>query len=238
MTEAPGPSPWPVAPPVARAPTAPAPPSGGPGGSVPGERGEPGEQEDPRRASPARPRRRPPAELGTDTERILIERAQAGDRDAFRQLYEANVTTVVSFLARRVGPQAAEDLASETFAKAFERLDRFEWRGVPLRAWLLRIAYHEVVARSRKRSSSEVATDDPRPEPTAGHEEAIVDHLAISSSLAAALSSLGEQQRLAVELRYLRGLSVAETSEVLGIGVEAVRALTYRSLTSLRAALR
>ena len=219
MNEVGEPAPWPAAPPVPRQATVPAGPTSARSGRTGGAD------------------RRRSAELGSDDERALIERAQAGDRDAFRLLYEANVTTVLSFLARRVGPQAAEDLASETFAKAFERLDRFEWRGVPLRAWLLRIAYHEVVARSRRRSSSEVATDDPRPEPTAGHEEAIVDHLALSSTLATALSSLGEQQRLAVELRYLRGLSVAETSEVLGIGAEAVRALTYRSLTSLRAAL-
>jgi RNA polymerase sigma-70 factor (ECF subfamily) len=224
VTEEGGTTPWPVAPPVARAPTAPL-----TRGTDPPEPARPGPD--------ARTRRRPPAEPGTEAERALIERAQAGDRDAFRLLYEANVTTVVSFLARRVGPQVAEDLAAETFTKAFERLDRFEWRGVPLRAWLLRIAYHEVVARSRRRSSTEVTTDDPWPEPSAGHEDAIVDHLALSGSLAAALSSLGAQQRLAVELRYLRGLSVAEASQVLGIGEEAVRALTYRSLTSLRAAL-
>lgn len=221
-------APWPVAPPVpgradeaaAIAPLTTASPSGGSVGAD----------------GPSRPEVDRP-DCGLDEERSVVERAQAGDREAFRQLYEANVATVVSFLARRVGPQVAEDLAAETFAKAFERLDRFEWRGVPIRAWLLRIAYHEVVARSRRRATGELMTDDPRPPPSDGHEDAVVDHLVLSSTLAAALSSLGAQQRLAVELRYLRGLSVAETSEVLGIGTDAVRALTYRSLTSLRAAL-
>ncbi len=172
-----------------------------------------------------------------EAERVLIAQAQDGDRHAFHQLYERNVRLVVSFLANRVGAAAAEDLTAETFARAFERIGTFEWRGVPFRAWLLRIAYHQLVAQTRKRSSSEIVSDEVAVEDQRSHEDAVVDQLTTHQALLAAVASLPPAQRMAVELRYLRELSVSETAVVLELSEEAVRALTYRSLRSLRAAL-
>jgi RNA polymerase sigma-70 factor (ECF subfamily) len=172
-----------------------------------------------------------------EAERVLIARAQDGDRHAFHQLYEQNVRLVVSFLANRVGAAAAEDLTAETFARAFERIGSFEWRGVPIRAWLLRIAYHQLVAQTRKRSSSEIVSDEVAVEDQRSHEDSVVDHLTTHRALLDAVASLPPAQRTAVELRYLRELSVPETAVVLELSEEAVRALTYRSLRSLRAAL-
>lgn len=172
-----------------------------------------------------------------EAERQLVARAQAGDRDAFRALYQQNVRLVVAFLANRVGAAAAEDLAAETFAKAFERIGSFEWRGVPIRAWLLRIAYHQLVGQTRRRSSSEIVTDDITVADQGSHEDSVVDQLTTHRSLLDAVASLPPQQRLAVELRYLREMTVSETAVVLELSEEAVRALTYRSLRSLRSAL-
>jgi len=172
-----------------------------------------------------------------EAERQLVGRAQAGDRDAFRELYQQNVRLVVAFLANRVGSAAAEDLTAETFARAFERIDSFEWRGVPIRAWLLRIAYHQLVGQTRRRSSSEIVTDEVTVADQHSHEDSVVDQLTVHRSLLDAVASLPPQQRLAVELRYLRELTVSETAVVLELSEEAVRAVTYRSLRSLRAAL-
>jgi RNA polymerase sigma-70 factor (ECF subfamily) len=179
-------------------------------------------------------------EADLELERVLVERARAGDREAFRALYERNVRVVHGFLANRVGPDEAEDLAAETFARAYERLDRFEWRGIPLRAWLLRIAYHEIVSRSRRRGPAEVLTDEPDPGAGTGHatapgpEDLVVDHHTRQGDVLDALAGLPAAQRAVVELRYLRDLSVAETAEVLELSTEAVRSLTYRSLRNLR----
>lgn len=167
----------------------------------------------------------------------LVQRAVAGDRVAFRTIYEQNVRTVYVFVTNRVGPSLADDLVAETFAKAFERIDRFEWRGVPIRAWLLRIAYHQVIARSRRRSSSEILTDEPVPAGVGSHEDRLVDHLTDHAEVRRAMATLSDAQRTVVELRYFRELSVPETALVLELTEEAVRALTYRSLRSLRAAL-
>lgn len=166
-----------------------------------------------------------------------IARAQAGDRVAMRALYDENVRIVYSFIVRRVGAGHADDLTAEVFTKAFERLDRFEWRGIPLRSWLLRIAYNEIVGRARRRSSSEVVTDEPDAGAVAGHEDAVVASLSADGDVLEALARLSPPQRAAIELRYLRGLSVGETALVLDVQEEAVRALTYRGLKALRAAL-
>ena len=179
----------------------------------------------------------PPADPALAAEAATIERAQAGDRAAMRQLYDDNVRMVFAFVVRRVGPGVADDLTAEVFTKAFERLDRFEWRGIPIRSWLLRIAYNEIVGRARRRSSTEVVTDEPEAGSVAGPEDAVVEALSADGDVLEALAALSPPQRAAVELRYLRGLSVSETAVVLDLQEEAVRALTYRALKALRAAL-
>jgi RNA polymerase sigma factor (sigma-70 family) len=186
-------------------------------------------------AADARSERHQEEDLEAEAE--LVRRASAGDRAAFRLLYEQNVKVVYRFVAARVAPSQVDDLTAETFARAFERIDGFEWRGVPIRAWFLRIAYHQVIGQSRRRSSSEVLTDDPTPPEVLSHEDGLVDRLTDHQEVLDAMATLSSAQRTVVELRYFRELSVPETAVVLELSEEAVRALTYRSLRSLRAAL-
>ena len=73
-------------------------------------------------------------------ERLLIEAAQR-DRARFAELYEKNFERVYAYVAARVRDHdAAQDLTSDVFHSALAGLARFEWRGVPFAAWLLRIA--------------------------------------------------------------------------------------------------
>lgn len=165
-------------------------------------------------------------------EEQIVRRAASGDLAAFHLLYERNVDVVFAFLRNRVGPQRAEDLAADTFVRAFERIGDFEWRGIPIRAWLLRIAYNLIVAASRRPDADSVPElEDAVTQ--AGPEEAIVDRAASSPALDA-LAALPEAQQLVVQLRFIQELSVAETAEVVGSTEEAVRAQTYRALRSLR----
>lgn len=171
-------------------------------------------------------------------EAALIRRAQQGDQDAFRQIYLANVGDVVAFLARRVDRPTAEDLAAETFIRAYRQLDRFEWRGVPIRAWLLRIAYRELVARWRRSSTHETPTHSGElPTSTTPSAEDVATADGLTGETQAALDALPETQRLVVELRFLRDLSVAETAVVLDMTEEAVRAASYRGMAALRSVL-
>lgn len=172
-----------------------------------------------------------------DDEGTLIARASAGDDEAFRTLYLRYVGDVMAFLARRVPHDVAEDLASETFVRAHQALPSFEWRGTPLRAWLVRIAYHQLVARSRRASSRELPFEEVALAVVAPGPERAVAQGEEADELRAALKRLPEQQQLAVELRYLREFSVGEAAIVLGISEEAVRAATYRGLRTLRGIL-
>jgi len=165
-----------------------------------------------------------------------VRDAAAGDVDAFQVLYRRNVNVVFAFLRNRVGAQAAEDLTAETFVRAYERIGKFQWRGIPIRAWLLRIAYNLIVASARK------TPEDPRTNsmvgasPIAGHEEAVIDHLGGTRALDA-LATLPEAQQVVLQLRVIQEISVAETAIVLGSTEEAVRSQTYRALKALRRAL-
>lgn len=70
-----------------------------------------------------------------------LERAQAGDGEAFGPIYVAYCDTVYRYVYYRVGGKAtAEDLTSETFARALSRLDSFTWQHRDLGAWLVTIA--------------------------------------------------------------------------------------------------
>src|ERR1700681_4970495 len=73
-------------------------------------------------------------------DRLQIEAAQR-DPSCFAALYEQNFYAVYAYIARRVGDRhQAEDLTSDVFREALAGIGKFEWRGVPFAAWLLRIA--------------------------------------------------------------------------------------------------
>ncbi len=85
--------------------------------------------------------------VGGEDERLLIEAAQSDPR-RFAELYERHFERVYAFVARRArGRAEAEDLTAEVFHHALAHLGRFEWRGVPFVAWLLRIARNAVADR-------------------------------------------------------------------------------------------
>ncbi|MGW4874337.1 sigma factor, partial [Streptomyces chartreusis] len=71
----------------------------------------------------------------------LVERAQAGEADAFGRLYDQYSDTVYRYIYYRVGGKAtAEDLTSETFLRALRRIGTFTWQGRDFGAWLVTIA--------------------------------------------------------------------------------------------------
>lgn len=172
--------------------------------------------------------------LQVDEEQI-VRRAASGDLDAFRLIYERNIDIVFGFLRNRVGSQQAEDLAAETFVRAFERISGFEWRGIPIRAWLLRIAYNLVVAAARKKADHAPLSDQGDPA-VAGHEDVVTTHLS-DSPVRRSLAGLPQAQQEVLHLRFVNELSVGETAVVIGSTDEAVRAMTYRALKALRRAL-
>src|SRR3990170_157690 len=84
----------------------------------------------------------------------LIARAAKGDREAFGALYERYVFKVfrhVYYLTNE--PHTAEDLTAQTFLNALEAIHRYEMRGAPFIAWLLRIAYNLTINHKKVRKN-------------------------------------------------------------------------------------
>jgi len=76
----------------------------------------------------------------TEADRLLIEAVQA-DPARFVEIYDGYVDRIYAYVSRRVGNRAdAEDITSQVFEQALGAIPRLEWRGVPLSAWLFKIA--------------------------------------------------------------------------------------------------
>src|SRR5215469_9049708 len=92
-------------------------------------------------------------------ERLLIEAAQQ-DPSRFAELYERNFHRVYAFVARRVRDRdEAEEVTAEVFHEALLNLQRFQWRGAPFAAWLLRIAANTLNDRWRCEARHGVGSD-------------------------------------------------------------------------------
>jgi RNA polymerase sigma-70 factor (ECF subfamily) len=170
----------------------------------------------------------------------LVGRAQQGDAEAFGQLYDHYVTMVFRYLYHRVGDRAlAEDFTSETFVRALRRIDSLSFQGRDVGAWLVTIARN--IVRDHVKSSRyrlEVTTADMRDadRATEGPEDAVVSRLT-AEQLLACVRQLGSEQQECISLRFLQGLSVAETAAVMGKKDGAIKALQHRAVRRLAALL-
>ena len=177
---------------------------------------------------------------GGDAERDriagLVALAQQGDGEAFGQVYDAYVDSVYRYLYYRVGSHAlAEDLTSETFLRALRRLDSFSWQGKDIGAWFTTIARNLVADHVKSsRFKLEVSTADMLDADRAddGIEDEVLGRLQ-SAALLDAVRKLKPEQQECVVLRFLQGLSVAETAEVLGRSEGAVKQLQLRAVRAL-----
>ena len=181
---------------------------------------------------PGRSRRRAP---GVDVW-ALVHRAQQGDAEAFGELYDHYVTMVHRYVYHRVGDRAtAEDVTSETFVRALRRIDSLSFQGRDVGAWLVTIARNIIfdhVKSSRYRL--EVTTADMRDadRATDGPEDAVVAHLT-NRELLACVQQLGSEQQECIVLRFIHGLSVSETAEIMGKKDGAIKALQHRAVRRL-----
>lgn len=168
----------------------------------------------------------------------MVRRAQQGDAEAFGELYDHYVPLVHRYVYHRVGDRAtAEDVTSETFVRALRRIDSLSFQGRDVGAWLVTIARNIVLDHVKSsRYRLEVATADMRDadRATDGPEDAVVAHLT-NQQLLACVRQLGSEQQECIVLRFIHGLSVAETAQVMGKKDGAIKALQHRAVRRLAA---
>ncbi len=179
--------------------------------------------------------------MGNESEKDLIRRAQK-DPEAFGELYEQNYVRIFGYILRRIANiELAQDITSETFCKAFDKLGQFRWRNVPFSAWLYRIAGNEVANHYRQNGHHPIPLDEIR-EPTT-----IIDPPAEMIEAQDELSQhqdflhlQGKIARLPIKyqevmaLRYFEEKKVSEIADILGKREGTVKSLLSRALEKLR----
>ncbi|MFE2519416.1 sigma-70 family RNA polymerase sigma factor [Streptomyces mirabilis] len=166
-----------------------------------------------------------------------MERAQAGDGVAFAQLYSAYCDTVYRYVYYRVGGKTtAEDLTSEVFTRAFQRLHTFTWRGRDFGAWLVTIARnlvadHFTSARFRLEVTTGELLDSNEVERSS--EDVAVEGFR-NRGLAEALNRLPLRMRQVTWLWTL-GAPTAHIAQQLGISPSTVRVHLFQARQRLAA---
>ena len=167
----------------------------------------------------------------------LVELARNGDSEAFGQLYDHYQASVYRFLYYRVGSvQLAEDLTAETFFRALRSMSSFRWQGKDFGAWLMTIARnlttdHFKAGRTRLESDHR-GHEHPRHHRRGSRER----RTRLADQRGAARGpqpSCPTEQRECLVMRFLQGLSIAETAEVLGRSSGAVKQLQLRGVRNL-----
>src|SRR3712207_4437960 len=171
---------------------------------------------------------------GTDmtTQQVgeLVARAQQGDSQAFADLYEQYAPVVYRFLRRRLdgSDEVVQDLTADVFVKVYEKLDRYVERGLPFTAWLYRIAHNHLVDYLRTLPRYQASPLDEGVDVPEHSSGSAFGRVLDQQSLQPALARLTPEQRQAVQLRFLDGLSVADTAAMMGRSEEAVKKLQAR----------
>lgn len=184
------------------------------------------------------------------SDQVLVEKAQAGDFQAFEALvsrYEGKVYRLSMRMLRN--QQDAEDALQETFLQVFRGLKNFEGRAT-FSTWLFRLATNVCLMKIRHRGT-EPPQLLPLEEYLPHHEEGehpplqdwpdLPEEILLSKEsrekMLTALEKLPPDYRAVFVLRDLEGLSNAQAAEALGISVSAVKSRLHRARLTLRGLL-
>ena len=168
----------------------------------------------------------------------IIKKAQAGDADAFGELYQLHLDAIYSYVYKRVSDVGeAENITQTVFIKAWQALERYQPQKVPFRAWLYRIAHNTVIDHYRKQKETVGLEDQRMLADSKISPEAHVEQEDRINIIKDTIHTLRPAYQQVLSLRFLKGLDYKETAEVLGRKVNAVRVLQFRALEALQKAL-
>lgn len=179
-------------------------------------------------------------------ERALVQRIQAGEPAAFRELVEQNKQNVYYLALDLTGNHYdAEDISQEVFIKAYRGIGKFR-SGAKINTWLYRITMNTFIDKKRKKSLHLVSltptadeddgTDalDLVADASTGNPERELSASKIAAHIDTALQSLSEQERAVFVMRHYEDMALKEISSALGIAEGTVKSLLFRSIRKLR----
>jgi len=160
---------------------------------------------------------------------LAIDRAKRGDRDAVRILYVRYSETVYRYVRSIVRDEKdAEDITQLVFMRLMTVIGRYEDRGVPFSAWLLRVARNAALDHLRRRRV--ILTEEPT-----GIEGSVEDDRSDRArDLRSALDGLPAEQRNVVVMRHVIGLTPPEIAERMGRSESSIHGLHHRGRRALR----
>jgi RNA polymerase sigma-70 factor (ECF subfamily) len=166
----------------------------------------------------------------------LVKAVQAGDKAAFGELFDRYYDVVYRYVLFRMGDRTlAEDVTQETFVRALRRISSVSYQGRDIGAWFVTIARNLIfdhVKSSRYRlehSTGEIIELSPS---THGPEQQVLDG-ATNDELLRCIRKLNPDQQECIQLRFLQGMSVAETAHAMDRNEGAVKALQHRAVRRL-----
>jgi RNA polymerase sigma-70 factor (ECF subfamily) len=174
---------------------------------------------------------------------ILLERARAGDLDAFNDLVVVYQDLLFALVVRMVPDRdQASDAVQEAFFSAYRNLNGF--RGGSVRSWLSRIAVNAAMDTQRLKKRRPA---DPYPEledeswqpPAEADADPVSTALTVERhrALTTALSQITDDQRTAIVLFDIEGYDYAEIADMTGVSLGTVKSRIHRGRLALRALL-
>ena len=159
----------------------------------------------------------------------LLSGLRNGDDSAWSRFYDALAPELRAYVAR-LGVSSPDDALGETMVQVVRSLRSFRGTAAELRPWTFGIARNRVIdaGRQRRRRPIETALSEAR---DLGIDDPETD---LEGDLSTMLENLTADQRDAIWLRHVVGLSVDETAAVMSRAPDAVAALTHRALRRLR----
>jgi len=177
-----------------------------------------------------------PAAAGRIEAESLALRAAACDPDAWAEIFERHYRTVFAFIRFRLhDADEAEDIAAQAFEIAFSRAGHFDYRGVPIEAWLIGIARNLVRAHVKKLRRRPLTHELAEDASVLGSDAtSLVD---LHQDIGVAMRQLTEDQQTVLSLRFLLDKSVTDTARLMDRSEAAVKNLQRRALAAMQRAL-
>jgi RNA polymerase sigma-70 factor (ECF subfamily) len=188
--------------------------------------------------------RRVPGRLASaadDADRATLERLAAGDHGAIEPLYERYKSMAYALAMRITGDAAlAEDVVQDAFVGAWRNVVRYEAGRGSVKTWLLSIVHHRAIDATRRRRPTTELPDGEAPTPPSLTLPDVWPEVARRldrEAVVAALGTLSDVQREALELGYFGGLTQQEIADRTGTPLGTVKSRMRLGLLAMRGAL-
>lgn len=189
-------------------------------------------------------------ESGQGSDAVAVERALAGDADAFRVLVERHSRNLFSLAHRMSGNRHdAEEIVQEAFLRAYQKLRQFESRA-NFGTWVYRIAANCAIDRLRKQRNEDARREDDSANEESGETSGLQKHpdtrptperaaasVELRKQIEQALAGLSAAERAAFVMRHWEGRGIEEIAAVLRLKPSAAKNTVFRAVQKLRQAL-